>query len=174
MSLFKKLFGGGSSDNAGETPEFKALLDASMEELKLKTAGHQGGWRLGQSKRPAGSGSVAHGDLIFTTLKTELWPLVRRRLSGALIQPRARGCGRGQIHPINDALKRDSLRVKDYGQQHKIARLITAEWPCTEADAWAMAALACKLCQAQGVYRGPAGTTFVFISFGKVQLTKKQ
>jgi len=36
-----------------------------------------------------------------------------------------------------------------------------------------MAALACKLCEAQGVYRGPAGTAFVFMTFGTVELNSK-
>ena len=75
---------------------------------------------------------------------------------------------------ISDPLKRDSLRIRDYGQQQKITRLTSTEWRCTEADAWAMAALACTLCEAQGVYRGPAGTSFVFISFSKVTLSKNQ
>jgi len=80
---------------------------------------------------------------------------------------------------IADSLKRDSLRVRDYGQKRQIARLTSAEWPCTdewpctEAEAWRMAALACKLCEAQGVYRGPAGTAFVFMTFAKVELSSK-
>jgi hypothetical protein len=71
---------------------------------------------------------------------------------------------------IPEALQRDALRVKDYGEQRQIARLTSAEWPCTEEEAWRMAALACYLCEAQGVYRGPAGTAFVFIAFSEVVL----
>ena len=73
---------------------------------------------------------------------------------------------------IPDALKRDALRVREYGQQQEIARLTLEEWLGTEADAWSMAALACNLCGAQGVYRGPAGSAFVFINFGQVVLSK--
>jgi hypothetical protein len=40
-------------------------------------------------------------------------------------------------------------------------------------DGWHMAALANRLCERNGVYRGPAGTTFVFFTFGQVQLSKK-
>jgi hypothetical protein len=30
-----------------------------------------------------------------------------------------------------------------------------------------------RLCESNGVYRGPAGTTFVFFTFGQVQVTKR-
>jgi len=36
-----------------------------------------------------------------------------------------------------------------------------------------MAALTCKLCDGQGVYRGPAGSALVFITFKSVKLHKK-
>ena len=74
---------------------------------------------------------------------------------------------------IAEPLKRDSLKVKDYGQKHRITRLTSAEWFGKEDDAWSMTALACKLCEAEGAYRGPAGTTFIFMTFGKVELNKK-
>jgi hypothetical protein len=37
---------------------------------------------------------------------------------------------------------------------------------------WEFAALNCKLGNDQGVYRGPAGETTVFIAFGEVKLQK--
>ena len=49
MSIFNKLFGKKEGD--GETPEFKALLEGSMEGLRLQTEAHQGTWRLGKSER---------------------------------------------------------------------------------------------------------------------------
>jgi hypothetical protein len=49
MSPFKKLFG--RKDDDGETPEFKAFVEGSMEGLRLQTQAHQGAWRLGKSER---------------------------------------------------------------------------------------------------------------------------
>ncbi len=63
-------------------------------------------------------------------------------------------------------------RVRDYGKQHGIKRLTTRKLGCSEDDAWELAAVACKLCEAQGAYRGPAGTAFVFLTFGEVTLSK--
>lgn len=149
-------------------PVFDALLTNSVEELKLKT-GAQTAWGFG--KFDSWSLDQDKGDLVFsnndgttavcpaqivgtydTTAKTWLW---------AWANP-----------SIVDTLKADSLRVKAYGVTNHIEKLTNAEWPCDESDAWAMAALAVKLCGSQGAYRGPAGSTYVFISFGTVKLSK--
>ena len=49
MSIIKKLFG--QKDSEGETPEFKAFLEGSMEGLRLQTAAHQGTWHFGEEER---------------------------------------------------------------------------------------------------------------------------
>jgi Family of unknown function (DUF6882) len=48
----------------------------------------------------------------------------------------------------------------------------TPKLVCPEDQCWELAALTCTLCEAQGAYRGPAGTARVFMTFGKVTLTK--
>jgi hypothetical protein len=171
MSIFKKLFGGGHAGDGGETPEFKKLLEMSMADLQTKTAGHRAGWRLGESKR--WDLNQSRGDLIFT-FSDGVIATCPSQIIGSIDTESSTWLWAWAKPSLNDSLKRDSLRVKDYGQQHKITRLTSAQWPCTEADAWAMAALACKLCEAQGIYRGPAGTSYVFISFGQVNLSKMQ
>jgi hypothetical protein len=50
--------------------------------------------------------------------------------------------------------------------------LINQKIECGEDDAWQMTALACKLANAQGAYRGPMGSTLVFLTFGEPKLTK--
>jgi len=70
-------------------------------------------------------------------------------------------------------MRANALKVRKYGEEHKIDRLTKSKWKGTEDDAWAMAALAVKLCEEQGAYRGPAGATYVFITFGEVKLSKK-
>ena len=160
----------GSSDNGGETSEFKRLLDKSMEELRLKTTGHQTGWGFGKATR--WSLDQSRGDLIFT-FNDGVVATCPAQIVGSFDCVDSSWLWAWANPSIADALKHDSQRVRDYGQQQKIARLTSAEWPGTEADAWSMAALACKLCEAQGVYRGPAGTALVFITFGKVELSGK-
>jgi hypothetical protein len=142
----------------------------SMEELRLKTMGHQAGWGFGKAKR--WSLDQSRGDLLFTFVDGVV-ATCPAQIVGSFDGADGIWLWAWANPSIADSLKRDSLRVRDYGHQLQIARLTSAEWPCTEADAWAMAALACKLCEAQGVYRGPAGTAFVFMTFGQVELTKK-
>ena len=154
----------------GETPEFKALLENSMAELRAKTTGHQVGWGLGKSNRWSLDQSL--GDLIFT-FDSGVIATCPAQIVGSFVSDENTWLWAWANPSIADSLKRDSLRVRDYGQQQKIARLTTEEWSGTEEDAWAMAALACKLCNAQGVYRGPAGVAGVFMTFGEVVLSGK-
>lgn len=171
MSIFKKVFRGGTACRAGESAAFKTLLDASMAELELKTIGHQGGWRMGKAKR--WDLDQSRGDLIFT-FEDGIVATCPAQIIGSFDSAGGTWLWSWANPSIADSLKRNSLRVRDYGREHKIARLTSAKWSCTESDAWLMTALACKLCEAQGAYRGPAGTTFVFMTFDKVLLCKKQ
>ncbi len=61
--------------------------------------------------------------------------------------------------------------VREYGKQHGIADLTASKFKCDQMQAWEFTALACHLCENQGAYRGPVGTTFVFMTFGKVTLS---
>lgn len=170
MSFFKKLFGGSSAGSEEESQEFKALLDRSLKELQLKTEGHVMGWGLGKSKR--WDLDQSRGDLIFT-FDDGVIATCPAQIIGSFDSESGTWLWAWANPSLEDSLKRDSLRVRDYGSEHNIARLTSAQWPGTEADAWLMAALACNLCSAQGIYRGPAGTAFVFISFSGVELSKK-
>ena len=62
--------------------------------------------------------------------------------------------------------------VLAYGKEHNIQSLITRKISCDESDCWEFTALAAKLDKAQGAYRGPAGRTYVFMTFGEVQISK--
>jgi hypothetical protein len=156
--------------NGAETLEFNTLLDTSMEELRVKTMGHQAGWGFGKATR--WSLDQSRGDLLFT-FDDGVVATCPAQIVGSFDGTDGSWLWAWANPSIADSLKRDSLRVRDYGQQRQIVRLTSAEWSCSEAEAWRMAALACKLCEAQGVYRGPAGTAFVFMTFEKVQLTRK-
>jgi hypothetical protein len=168
MSILKKLFG--LRDDDGETPEFRAMLEGSMEGLRLQTEAHQGAWRLGESERWDFSQDV--GDLVFT------FPSLVVRAPAQIIGSFDGRLGTWMWSWANESiaqpLTRDALRVRDYGAQHRIRRLTTPTWPGEEMDGWHMAALANRLCGTNGAYRGPAGDGFVFFTFGEVQITGKR
>ena len=167
MSILNKLFR--KKDGDGETPEFKALLEGSMEGLRLQTEAHQGTWRLGKSER--WDFSQDSGELVFTF--PDMVVRAPAQIIGSFDGLEGSWMWAWANSSLSDSLTRDSVRVREYGEQHHIRRLTTGTWPADEADGWRMAALANRLCESNGVYRGPAGTTFVFFTFGQVQLTKR-
>jgi len=167
MVLIALVMGCGKRESHISNPKYEKLLDASVQELELKTTACQS-WGMGKFKswnlnqddgnlvfsNSNGTSAICPAQIIGTydsTSKTWLW---------AWANP-----------SVADKLKSDALKVKAYGEANHIERLTKAEWPCNESDAWAMTALAVKLASAQGAYRGPAGSTYIFISFGKVKLS---
>src|SRR5262249_33019081 len=148
--------------------EYRSLVEQSMEELRLKTAGHDGIWRLSEADwnvdQDAGTIAFTGSDGITATCPVQIIGTYNTQ-DGTWLW--------GWDHPsVVPGLQEHARRVKVYGQQHGIERLTTQKLECEEAEAWEFTALACKLCDAQGAYRGPAGSTLVFMTFGTVTLSK--
>jgi hypothetical protein len=149
-----------------EPPEFRALLDQSMEELRLKTAAHDGMWHLGEA---SWSVKQDEGTIVFTSPNglTAICPV---QIIGTYNTEDSTWLW-GWDHPsVVPTLRAHSQQIYDYGKAHGITRLTTRKLSCTEAEAWELTALACKLCEGQGAYRGPAGATLIFMTFGEVSL----
>lgn len=168
MSFLGKMFGR-RDGGGGETPEFQAFLEASLEGLRVQTGAHQGTWHLGEEER--WDLSQDGGELVFT------FPDTTARAAAQIIgsfDGRAGTWLWAWANPsISASLARDSTRVREYGLEHRIRRLTEPTWPAEEMDGWRMAALANRLCRSNGVYRGPAGAAFVFFTFGEVRLERK-
>ena len=167
MGIFNRMFGKAKSD---DSPEFLTLMEQSMEELRLKTAAHDAGWHLAKASWDVDQDA---GTIIFTRPDgiTATCPV-------QIIGTYNTGDGTwlwGWDHPsVVPPLQEHARKVKVYGEQHAIPRLVTRKVSCTEDEAWQFAALACKLCEAQGAYRGPSGPTLVFMTFGTVSLSKPE
>lgn len=148
---------------------FEALLETSIQELQWKTEAHKT-WGLGTFDRWDIDQRV--GNLVFTTADgaTAVTPA---QIIGSFNTTDNTWLWAWDNPSIADALKRDALKVREYGQKHGIEKLTTRKWTGTEDDAWAMAALAVKLCDAQGAYRGPTGSAYVLMTFGEVELSKR-
>src|SRR5689334_10080691 len=144
---------------AVNSPDFPTLLAQSMEELRLKTQAHDGIWHLGECDwsvdqdmgtivftSPNGMIATCSVQIIgtYNTLdNTWLW---------------------GWDHPsIVPSIQDHAGKVREYGETNNLERLTTRKLTCSETEAWEFTALACKLSNAQGGYRGPAGTTLVFM-----------
>ncbi len=72
-------------------------------------------------------------------------------------------------HPsVEEDLRRDAEAVHQYGLERQILPFITRKLSCDQSDCWEFTAVATKFCNAQGAYRGPAGATYVFMTFGEL------
>jgi hypothetical protein len=165
MGFFKRLFGQSTPVNPSD---YRTLIEQSMEELRLKTAAHDGGWRLSEASwnvnQDAGTIVFTRPDGITATCPVQIIGTYNTE-DGTWLW--------AWDHPsIVPPLQEHAKQVRAYGQRHGLDRLTTRKLACEESEAWEFTALACKLCQAQGAYRGPAGTARVFMTFGDVKLSK--
>lgn len=79
----------------------------------------------------------------------------------------------GWDHPsVLEPLRVHAEKLRQYGEANGIGELTERKLQCSEEDCWRFSALACLLNDAQGVYRGPAGGPYVFMTYGSVTLSK--
>ena len=64
---------------------------------------------------------------------------------------------------VDEKLKKDTRRVKEYGESHSYKELITAKWECDEDYAATMTAAAGYLLKSKGAYRGPIEDGYVYM-----------
>jgi len=149
--------------------DFATLQKLSVDELKLKTDAHRAAWGLDRIKR--WDLNQDDGQLVFS-LADGLKARAPAQIIGTYNTDDHTWLWAWDNPSIDDKLKSDALKLRKYGEEHHVDRLTQRKWVGTEDDAWAMVALAVKLCGEQGVYRGPEGATHVFIAFGDVALSK--
>lgn len=149
-----------------ETVDFQRLLDTSNQELKLKNETNKA-WGLGTFDQ--WKINQEDGDLVFGNADGS-GAVTPAQMIGSFSTKDNSWLWAWDNPSIADHLKRDSLKIKAYGERHGIEKLTQRKWTGTEEDAWAMTALAVKLCDARGAYRGPGGTTLFFMTFGDVKI----
>lgn len=157
-----------SQNTPRRPPDFATLQHESTEELKVKTDAHRQIWA---DKIERWDLSQESGNLVFS-LKDGMKAVSPAQIIGTYNSEDQTWLWAWANPSIEEKLKVDALKLKQYGEEHHIDRLTTRKWVGTEEEAWAMVALAVKLCGEQGAYRGPAGSTYVFMAFGEVALSK--
>ncbi len=150
--------------------DYRALIERSMEELRLKTAAHASGWGLGKIDR--WDLDQEDGRLIFTSKK--LVAIAPAQIIGTYNAQSGTWLWAWDHPSVLPSLREHARRVREYGEQHGIAALTTRKLECSETQAWEFTALAFHLCEAQGAYRGPAGAALVFMTFGEVMLSQPE
>jgi hypothetical protein len=147
---------------------FAQLTKRAVAELQAKTTAHAGTWRLDEADW---SVDQDEGTIVFTTPKR-----IRATAPVQIIGTYNSEDGTwlwGWDHPsVAAPLAEHAKRLLAFGEKHGIRLLTTRKLDCPEQQCWEFTALACMLCQAQGGYRGPAGSALVFMTFGEVRLSK--
>jgi hypothetical protein len=148
---------------------YRELVSQSMEELRLKTAAHDRLWHLGDAEwildQDAATIAFSTADGLVATCPVQIIGTFNAADSTWLWS---------WDHPSVEPLLRDhATLVRAYGEAHDFERLTTRKLTSTEDECWEFTALACKLANAQGAYRGPAGSTLVFMTFGEPKLKRK-
>lgn len=160
----------GQTENKTQS-DFLTLKKVSAEELELKTQAHDKVW--GISKIDRWDLLQEKGDLVFS-FADGLKAVAPAQIIGTYNSTDGTWLWAWANSSINDSLKKDAQKMREFGEKNKIEQLTVRKWVGTQEDAWAMAAVAVKLCGAQGAYRGPASDTlFVFMTFGEVKLSYK-
>ena len=148
---------------------YDELLAAAAEELRAKTEAHCNAWRLHE----AHDWSLNQDDGRLVILFADgVVARAEAQLIGRLDTAAETWMWAWNNPSIDRQLCRHAQRVQAFGKKHGIEQLTAPTWHATEEEAWGLTALACKLCDAQGAYRGPAGTTHIFMTFGEVQVRK--
>lgn len=81
----------------------------------------------------------------------------------------------GWDHPsVAEPLREHAKLTLQFGQEYELSMYTQRSVECTEEDAWEFTAVATRLGNANGVYRGPAGVALVYMTFGEIQLHKPQ
>jgi len=156
--------------NAQMPSDFATLQKLSIDELKLKTDAHRAVLGLDRMKRWDLNQDT--GELVFS-LADGLKASAPAQIIGTYDTEDHTWLWAWANPSIEDKLKKDALQLRKYGEDHHVDRLTQQKWVGTEDDAWAMVAVAVKLCGEQGGYRGQAGATRVFIAFGKITMSKQ-
>ncbi len=142
-------------------------LDAAVHYLSALTNAHDATWRMGSASWDA---DLTAGTLTFTNDRG--WKIVAPvQVVGTLNTADGTWLW-GWDHPsVPEPLRRDATLVRDFGAAHGLEAFTTRHIEASEEDAWQFAALAAYLAKAQGAYRGPAGSTLIFMTFGQLTIT---
>jgi len=142
------------------------MVERGFADLQAKTQAHIGSWGLDRAEWAA---DLAAGTIRFTTDTVQAVAPVQ--VIGTYSTAESTWLW-GWDHPsVPEPLGEHARQVRDWAQAHGLEALLERKLECSEEDAWAFTALATTLADAQGAYRGPAGPTLVFMTFGTVQLS---
>jgi len=165
MGLFGRIFGG--NKEAGDPPAFRQEVEQALNGLAAVTSAHDATWHLGKA---SWSLDQEVGNLVFTSQGIQA--IAPAQIIGTYNTLDGTWLWAWDHPSVVPPLAQHAKKMFEYGQHLGYEKLTTRKLAIAEQEAWELTALAFKVCQANGAYRGPAGTARVFMTFGKVALSK--
>lgn len=141
-----------------------------MHELQLKTEAHMGTWHLDEMDWSVdqGTGTIVfnHPDGLQASAPVQIVGSLNTQ-DGSWLWATANTSVRPELTAHARLAQAELARLG----AHDLAEDRQA---LEESRAWEYAALATQVAGAQGAYRGPAGPTLIFMTFGQVTLSRGQ
>lgn len=145
------------------------FIQAARDGLSLQTSAHSSNWRLGKEERWAAD--LDAGEIVFY-FADGVKATARIQVVGTYNQTDGTFLWAWDHPSVPEALRKHATLAKQWGEKNNVDNFVHRKVVCTEDEAWSFAAVANRLADANGVYRGPAGSALVFMTFGEVKLEK--
>ena len=142
------------------------LPEKAFMELQIKTSNHIAAWHLDVANW---SLDQSTGEIIFRVPKFGIQAKAPAQIIGSYNAIESSWLWAHINSSIDKKLTANSLELYDFCIKSKFR--ISGKMKIDEMTAWKLASLSCMHNNAQGIYRGPAGNTMVFIEFGKLSLS---
>ena len=144
-------------------------IQQAIERLRTQTEAHWATWHLGEEENWAAdqdSGRIEFAFVDGTVAEAEMQIIgTYNTLDGTFLW--------AWDHPsVQVPLRMHAKLAREFGEKHGLATYTERIIECTEDEAWELTAVAARLGNANGAYRGPAGTALVYITFGEIKLHK--
>lgn len=164
-----KIFSSSAPSNsvAGAVPDF---IQASLSGLQSQTAAHSQTWNFGSEETWAAD--LALGTITFTFSNGNV-ACTNIQVVGTYNTEDGSFMWAWDHPSVPEQLRAHSLLAKKWGEENKQVSFTQRKVHCTEDEAWEFAAVTNRLANANGVYRGPAGTALVFFTLAEIKLEKK-
>jgi hypothetical protein len=149
--------------------DLEEYIAGSLEGLRMATSAHANTWHFGSEKY--WNVDQETGNIVFTF--EDMVATAPVQIIGTYNE-RDNTFMWGWDHPsVAEPLQAAAKGVRDFAKKNNFPELLEHKVNIDEDRAWAYAALAMRLAEANGAYRAKANPqTFVYMTFGKVTLQK--
>jgi hypothetical protein len=139
---------------------FQEFIAEATEYLKARVASAQQTFRIGQFERYDYDLPTAR----FWWSDAGITKVEARLIVVGSISTESNSWLWGWANPHLDGVEMEDIeRVKAFGEEHGIERLIEHKWPADETDGWEMTSVAARLLEAESAYRSPSRSGFLYL-----------